>query len=59
VYKIAGNLQGLQCLLQKWIRTKFLTIGNALKIHHKKGYSLFTMPMLNCHDTLKIAQAIN
>ncbi len=62
MYKIGGNLQGLlilKCLLQKWIRTKFLTIGTTLKIHHMKGYFLFTMPMLNCHDTLNIVQANN
>ncbi len=60
MYKIAGNFQGsliLKCLLQKWIGTKFLIVGTTLKIHHKKGYSLFTIPMLNCHDTLNIAQA--
>ncbi len=59
MYKIGGNSQGLlilKCLLQKWIR---MIVGTTLKIHHMKGYSLFTMPMLNCHDTLNIAQANN
>ncbi len=62
MYKIGRNIQGLlilKFLLQKWIRTKFLTVGSTLKIHHMKGYSLFTMPILNCRDTLNIDQANN